>query len=73
MFFIVLQGLPCVFGPLLPGMMTRFGARRLVTGGLVLLAVGEFWLAGIPVEQTSLSSTTARDFGLTVPAARTAG
>lgn len=57
-FFIVLQGVPCVLGPVLPRMMMRFGARRLVTGGLVLLAAGEFWLAGLPVEQSSLLSAT---------------
>lgn len=53
-FFIVLQGVPCVLGPVLPRMMRRFGARRLVTGGLVLLAVGEFWLATLPVSASAL-------------------
>lgn len=55
-FFIVLQGVPCVLGPGLPKAMRRFGARRLVTGGLVLLAAGEFWLADIPVTSSSLGA-----------------
>jgi Na+/melibiose symporter-like transporter len=55
LFFVILQGFPCLLGPLLPGMMRRFGARRLVTGGLILLAVGEFWLASLSVEQSSLA------------------
>ncbi|MFB4295025.1 MFS transporter [Actinomadura sp. NTSP31] len=53
-FFIVLQGIPCLVGPVLPRMMTRFGARRLVTGGLLLLAAGQFWLAGLSLRQSSL-------------------
>ncbi|MCO5995658.1 MFS transporter [Actinoallomurus rhizosphaericola] len=55
-FFIVLQGVPCVLGPALPKAMRRFGARRLVTGGLVLLAMGEFWLAATPVATSSLGA-----------------
>jgi MFS family permease len=54
-FFVILQGVPCLLGPILPRMMRRFGARRLVTGGLLLLSVGEFWLATLPVSATSLA------------------
>ncbi|GAA3194457.1 MFS transporter [Actinocorallia longicatena] len=53
-FFIVLQGVPCVLGPVLPRMMNRFGARSLVSGGLVLLAAGEFWMATLSLAQASL-------------------
>jgi EmrB/QacA subfamily drug resistance transporter len=56
LFFVVLQGVPCLLGPGLPRMMRRFGARRLVTGGLVLLAAGEFWLATVPVDRPSLAA-----------------
>ena len=54
LFFVVLQGVPCVLGPVLPRMMRRFGARRLVTGGLSLLAVGQFWMATLPVSASTL-------------------
>ena len=56
-FFIVLQGVPCVLGPVLPRLMRELGARRLVTIGLALLAAGEFWLASIPLSATSITSS----------------
>ncbi|WP_225992136.1 MFS transporter [Actinomadura montaniterrae] len=54
-FFVILQGVPCLLGPVLPRMMRRFGARRLVTGGLLLLSAGEFWLAALPIGNASLA------------------
>lgn len=56
-FFVVLQGVPCLIGPVLPRIMRRVGARRLVTGGLALLGVGEFWLAAMPLTSTALSAS----------------
>ncbi|WP_157963905.1 MFS transporter [Actinocorallia populi] len=57
-FFVVLQGLPCLLGPALPRLMDQLGARLLITGGLALLAAGEIWLAFVPLSRTSLVSLT---------------
>lgn len=53
-FFVVLQGVPCLLGPVLPRIMRRVGARRLVLVGLAMLGGGEFWLAATPISQSSV-------------------
>lgn len=54
--FVILQLIPLLLAPVLSKMLTRVDARWLLTGGLVPMAVGQFWIAALPVTTTSLAA-----------------
>ncbi|MFF1257400.1 MFS transporter [Streptomyces sp. NPDC058321] len=52
--FVILQLIPLLLAPVLSRMLTKIDARWLLTGGLIPMAVGQFWIAALPVTTTSL-------------------
>lgn len=52
--FVILQLVPLLLAPLLSRMLSRSNARWMLLAGLLPLAAGQFWLAAIPIEVTSL-------------------
>jgi EmrB/QacA subfamily drug resistance transporter len=52
--FVILQLIPLLLAPVLSRMLTRVEARWLLTGGLIPMAAGQFWIAAIPITTTSL-------------------
>ncbi|MFF3504610.1 MFS transporter [Streptomyces sp. NPDC003247] len=54
--FVILQLIPLLLAPVLSKMLTRVDARWLLTGGLLPMAAGQFWIAALPVTTTSLAA-----------------
>ncbi|MFC8436449.1 MFS transporter [Streptomyces sp. NPDC057253] len=54
--FVILQLIPLLLAPVLSKMLTRVDARWLLTGGLLPMAAGQFWIAALPVTTTSLTA-----------------
>ncbi|WP_416978964.1 MFS transporter [Streptomyces sp. T028] len=54
--FVILQLIPLLLAPVLSRMLTRVDARWLLTGGLLPMAAGQFWIAALPVTTTSLAA-----------------
>lgn len=56
--FVILQIVPMLLGPWLGRLLHHVSPRTLLVVGLVLMAVGEFWFAGLSVNQFSLLDVT---------------
>ncbi|WP_316767101.1 MFS transporter [Streptomyces sasae] len=54
--FVILQLIPLVLAPVLSRMLTRVEPRRLLMGGLLPMAAGQFWIAALPITTTSLAA-----------------
>ncbi|MFD8219592.1 SDR family oxidoreductase [Streptomyces sp. NPDC059697] len=54
--FVILQLIPLLLAPVLSRMLTRVDARRLLMGGLLPMAAGQFWIAALPITTTSLAA-----------------
>jgi EmrB/QacA subfamily drug resistance transporter len=54
--FVILQLIPLLLAPVLSGMLTRVEPRRLLMGGLLPMAAGQFWIAALPITTTSLAA-----------------
>lgn len=54
--FVILQLIPLLLAPVLSRMLTRGEPRRLLMGGLLPMAAGQFWIAALPVTTTSLTA-----------------
>ncbi|WP_217558679.1 MFS transporter [Streptomyces sp. GbtcB6] len=52
--FVIVQGVPLLFGPLLARLLRQVGPRWLLVTGLVAQAASHLWLAAIPVSQTGV-------------------
>jgi MFS family permease len=53
--FVVVQGVPLLFGPLLARLLRQIGPRRLLVAGLVVQAGAHLWLSTIPVSRTGIT------------------
>ncbi|MGW3289333.1 MFS transporter [Streptomyces sp. NPDC001002] len=54
--FVILQLIPLLLAPVLSRMLTRVEPRRLLMGGLLPMAAGQFWIAALPITTTSLAA-----------------
>jgi MFS family permease len=54
--FVILQSIPLLLSPVLNRMLSRINPRWLLVGGLIPLAVGQFWISALPITTTSLLS-----------------
>ncbi|MGY6022539.1 MFS transporter [Streptomyces spinosirectus] len=54
--FVILRLIPLPLAPVLSKVLTRVGPRRLLMGGLLPMAAGQFWIAALPVTTTSLAA-----------------
>lgn len=54
--FVLVQSIPLLLAPVLPRLLHQVSARWLLAGGLVPMAIGQFWFALIPISDTSLLS-----------------
>ncbi|MFD8719298.1 MFS transporter [Streptomyces sp. NPDC059629] len=54
--FVILQLIPLLLAPVLSRMLTRIEPRRLLMGGLLPMAAGQFWIAALPITTTSLAA-----------------
>ncbi|MFF7986179.1 MFS transporter [Streptomyces sp. NPDC007901] len=54
--FVILQLIPLLLAPVLSKMLTRVEPRRLLMGGLLPMAAGQFWIAALPITTTSLAA-----------------
>lgn len=54
--FVILQLIPLLLAPVLSRMLTRVEPRRLLVGGLLPMAAGQFWIAALPITTTSLAA-----------------
>ncbi|MFF1440002.1 hypothetical protein [Streptomyces sp. NPDC058295] len=54
--FVILQLVPLLLAPVLSRMLTRVEPRRLLMGGLLPMAAGQFWIAALPITTTSLAA-----------------
>jgi MFS family permease len=52
--FVILQAVPLLLAPVLSRLLHEVSARWLLVGGLLPMAVGQFWFAVIPISDTSL-------------------
>ncbi len=56
--FALIQAVPLLLTPLLPRLLMRIAARTLLVTGLLALAIGQFWMAQLPGDSTSLLAMT---------------
>lgn len=54
--FTILQLIPLLLAPVLSRMLTKVEPRWLLMGGLLPMAVGQFWIAALPITTTSLAA-----------------
>ncbi|MER5527569.1 MFS transporter [Streptomyces sp. NPDC002677] len=54
--FVILQLIPLLLAPVLSRMLTRVEPRRLLMGGLLPMAAGQFWIAALPITTTGLAA-----------------
>ncbi|MGW2962457.1 MFS transporter [Streptomyces sp. NPDC001220] len=54
--FVILQLIPLFLAPVLSRMLTRVEPRRLLMGGLLPMAAGQFWIAALPITTTGLAA-----------------
>lgn len=54
--FLLLNGATPLLGPVMVRALQRADPRLLLGGSLVLMAVGDLWLAGLPIADTTLPS-----------------
>ncbi|MGI5132375.1 MFS transporter [Pseudonocardia sp. CA-107938] len=60
--FVILGGVSLLLAPVLSRLLHQVSVRSLLVGGLVPMAAGQFWLAFLPITDTSLSSVTGPVF-----------
>jgi len=53
--FVLLQTVPLLLGPVLARLLRGIGPRLLLVAGLLALAIGQLWLAAVPVSATGLA------------------
>jgi MFS family permease len=54
--FLLLNGATPLLGPVMVRALQRVDARLLLGGSLVLMAIGDFWLAALPISDTTIPS-----------------
>lgn len=54
--FVLVQCIPLLLAPFLSRLLRQVNPRWLLTGGLIPLAVGQFWFAALPITWTSLGA-----------------
>ncbi|WP_414505833.1 MFS transporter [Streptomyces sp. NEAU-L66] len=54
--FVLLGGFSLVLTPLISRLLERANPRWLLSGGLLLMAMGDFWMATLDVRETSLGA-----------------
>jgi hypothetical protein len=57
--FAIINGISLLQMPLTARVIEKFNPRYALAGGFVLLAVSDFWIAGIPVSNVSIGSIVA--------------
>ncbi|HWC82018.1 MAG TPA: MFS transporter [Pseudonocardiaceae bacterium] len=53
--FVLVQVIPLLLAPVLSRLLRQVNPRWLLIGGLLPLAVGQFWFASLPISATSLT------------------
>ena len=56
--FALIQAVPLLLTPFLPRLLMRIAPRTLLVTGLLALAIGQFWMAQLPGDSTSLLAMT---------------
>ncbi|GAA5609118.1 MFS transporter [Streptomyces platensis] len=59
MAFVLLGGFSLVLTPLISRLLERANPRWLLSGGLLLMATGDFWMATLDIRETSLGAHLA--------------
>src|SRR6185312_10529182 len=57
--FLLLNGATPLLGPVMVRALQRVDPRLLLGGSLALMAIGDFWLAALPIADTTIPSLLA--------------